>query len=183
MNNKCLAVTGFLVLALCSTVWAGNTDKVKPVENIDINKYMGTWYEYARIPNRFQNKCKGNVTADYTLLPDGNVRVINQCLENNGKKDKADGIAKIVDRKTNSKLKVSFFSIFGIHLFWGNYWVLYIDNDYSVAVVGEPKRKYGWILTRDIKPDPKILQEAYDAIESNGYDKSKFINTEQGITD
>lgn len=183
MNKKSLAVIGFMIFSLCLPVWAGNMDKVESVEYVDINKYMGTWYEYARIPNRFQNKCKGNVTADYTLLPDGNVRVINKCLENNGKTDEANGVAKIVDNKTNSQLKVSFFSIFGIHLFWGNYWVLYIDNDYSVAVVGEPSRKYGWILSKETNPDEKIINEAYEALRENGYSKDKFIKTGQGITD
>lgn len=156
---------------------------VESVEYVDVNKYMGTWYEYARIPNRFQNKCEGNVTANYTLLPGGKVRVINECLETDGNTDKAKGTAKIVNTETNSQLKVSFFSIFGINLFWGNYWVLYVDEEYKVAVVGEPGRKYGWILTRDIEPDSEKLKEAYNAIENNGYDADKFIQTKQGITD
>ena len=183
MNKLILIFTVLMVFTAIYPSVAQNMKDVESVEYVDINKYMGTWYEYARIPNRFQKKCEGNVTADYKLLPDGKVQVVNKCLEKNGSNDKAEGIAKIVDKKTNSKLKVSFFSIFGINLFWGNYWVLYIDEEYTIAVVGEPSRKYGWILTRDINPDIETLGEAYDAIEKNGYDKTKFILTKQGIKD
>ena len=183
MNRLIIVITVLLSFTAIYLSGAQNMKEVESVEFVDINKYMGTWYEYARIPNRFQKKCEGNVTANYSLLPDGNVSVINQCLEKNGSNDKADGVAKIVEKNTNSKLKVSFFSIFGINLFWGNYWVLYIDKEYTIAVVGEPGRKYGWILTRDINPDVETLGEAYDAIEKNGYDKTKFILTKQGIKD
>ena len=182
MNKLSLVAIGFLAFAVYLPAKAENMDKVEAVEYIDVNKYMGTWYEYARIQNRFQNKCEGNVTADYTLLADGNVQVINKCLEKSRKTDKAEGLAKIVDNNTNSKLKVSFFSIFGIHLFWGNYWVLYLDNDYSVAVVGEPSKKYGWILSRKISPKSDKLEKAYKAIEINGYNPRDFIQTKQGIT-
>ncbi len=182
MNKLRLAVIGLLAFAVSLPAEAEEMDKVESVEYIDVNKYMGKWYEYARIPNRFQNKCEGNVTADYTLLPDGNVQVINKCLEKNGKTEKAEGLAKIVDNNTNSKLKVSFFSIFGIHLFWGHYWVLYLDNDYSVVVVGEPSKKYGWILSRELSPESDKLEKAYEAIDKNGYKPVDFIQTKQGIT-
>lgn len=179
-------ITLVIICLISSTVYLPSEttkmDKVESVEYIDVNKYMGTWYEYARIPNRFQNKCEGNVTATYTLLKNGRVEVINKCLEKDGNTDSAKGLAKIVETQTNSKLKVSFFSIFGIHLFWGNYWVLYLDDDYKVAVVGEPSKKYGWILSRDIKPDSENLQKAYNAIEKNGYNSEDFIQTKQDIT-
>ena len=183
MKLLSLAIITLLVFTAKIPADTENMNEVTSVEYVDVRKYMGTWYEYARIPNRFQNKCVGNVTANYTLLPDGNVEVVNKCLETGGKTDSAKGLAKITDSETNSKLKVSFFSIFGIHLFWGNYWVLYLDDDYSVAVVGEPGKKYGWILSRDISPSQEKVENAFEAIKRNGYDPGKFILTKQGITD
>ena len=162
---------------------ANDANQVETVEQVNLERYTGNWYEIARIPNRFQNKCAGNVTAYYTLRPDGMVKVVNRCLEKSGQTDKADGIAKIVDTETNAKLKVSFFSIFGINLFWGNYWVLYLDEGYDRAVVGDPKRKYGWILSRKKELTQAELAPMYEALRKNGYNVEDFVPTKQNIKD
>ena len=156
--------------------------EVKTVDYVDINKYMGIWYEIAKIPNRFQKNCAGNTIANYKLIDEVNVEVVNSCLETNGKTNKASGVAKVVNNKTNAKLKVSFFSIFGIHFFWGNYWILYLDKDYHYAVIGEPKRKYGWILSRQTKLSESELKPIYENLEQNGYDTARFEFTKQNIT-
>ena len=155
--------------------------QVKTVEYVDISRYMGKWYEIAKIPNRFQKNCKGNTTATYTMLESGDVNVVNQCLENNGFVNTAEGIARIADSESNSKLKVSFFSIFGIHLFWGNYWIIYLDEDYGNVIVGEPGRKYGWILSRKTSLSPDELKTLYNALEKNGYQTEDFVPTKQEI--
>ena len=154
-------------------------NKVVTVDHVDLSRYAGLWYEIAKIPNSFQDHCASNTTAVYSLNDDGTIKVINSCLESDGETDKAEGLAQVVDTKTNSKLEVSFVSIFGFHLFWGDYWILGLPDDYSYAVIGTPNRKYGWILSRTKKlPDDK-LSEAYDILERNGYNPEDFVKSLQ----
>ncbi len=95
--------------------------------------------------------------------------------------DEAEGLAKVVDTKSNSKLEVSFVSIFGIHLFWGDYWIIGLPDDYSYVVIGTPNRKYGWILSRTPQLPEDKLNEAYDVLRENGYNPKDFVMTPQGI--
>ena len=90
-----------------------------------------------------------------------------------------EGLAKVVDEKTNSKLEVSFVSIFGFHLFWGDYWIIGLDKNYEYAVVGHPERKYGWILSRTPKLSEEKLNEAFDILKETGYDSAKFEMSRQ----
>ncbi len=162
----------FLALILSySTISA---QEIKTVENVNLSKYVGLWYEVAKIPNRFQKQCVKGTTAQYKLLPDGNIEVINSCLTKDGEKDVAEGVARIVDKKSNSKLEVSFVSIFGLRLFWGDYWIIDIGDNYDYAVVATPSRKYGWILSRTPKLDKEKLDQAFHSLQSVGYDISKF---------
>jgi len=176
----------FITLSLCSLngnlAVADIVGKVSAVESVDLKRYMGTWYEIAKIPNRFQKNCIGNTTADYTLLNNGEVQVINTCLQEKGVSQTAKGIARVSDKETNAKLKVSFFSILGIHFFWGNYWILYIDDKYENVVVGEPERKYGWILSRKTDLTSKELEPIYKILTDNGYNPEDFEPTQQNIT-
>lgn len=150
-----------------------NTELVT-VNYVDLNKYIGTWYEIAKIPNSFQNKCTRNTTATYILRNDGNIDVINKCIEADGSLDEAKGIAKITDKKSNSKLEVSFVRIFGISLFWGDYWIIGLDKDYRYAVVGTPSRKYGWILSRTPQLAKNDLEEIYNILKQQGYNINDF---------
>jgi apolipoprotein D and lipocalin family protein len=154
-------------------------DPVKTVSHVNLNKYVGKWYEIAKIPNRFQKGCARNTTAEYKLRDDGKIEVINKCIEDDGSVNEADGLAKVVDEKTNAKLEVSFVSIFGIHLFWGDYWIIGLDKDYAYAVIGHPERKYGWILSRIPQISQEKLQECYQLLRDNGYDIRDFVNTIQ----
>ncbi len=144
------------------------------VNSVDLNKYIGTWYEIAKIPNSFQNKCARNTTATYILRNDGNIDVINKCIEADGSLDEAKGIAKVTDKKSNSKLEVSFVRIFGISLFWGDYWIIGLDKDYRYAVVGTPSRKYGWILSRTPQLAKNDLEEIYHILKQQGYNINDF---------
>ena len=156
-----------------------NAGEPVTVDSVDLARYMGTWYEIAKIPNSFQSKCAMNTTATYTLLGDGEVEVVNRCVESDGSVNVAEGVAKVVDVKTNAKLKVSFVSILGVRLFWGDYWIIGLDRDYRYAVVGTPSRKYGWILGRT----PALSDEEKEAISNiltkQGYNPEDFVPTEQ----
>ncbi|MCG7985640.1 MAG: lipocalin family protein [Candidatus Thiodiazotropha lotti] len=147
--------------------------------SVDLQRYLGRWYEIARLPNRFQNHCRGEVTANYRQLEGGDIQVINRCRDQQDEMDEAKGVARIVDSSTNAKLKVSFVSLFGRSLFWGDYWILGLGSDYDYAVVGMPSRKYLWVLSRQ----PEIAAEKWPVIEkivqTSGYDPGRLIRTEQ----
>ena len=135
----------YLVLfSSCATVSSRVEPPLQVVSRVDINKYLGRWYEIGRYPNWFQENCY-SVTADYELSSDGFIKVINRCKDRelNGEMREAVGIAHIADSNTNAKLKVTFF-----WPFYGNYWIVNLGDDYEYAVVSEPKRQYLWILSR-----------------------------------
>jgi apolipoprotein D and lipocalin family protein len=147
---------------------------VETVDMVDLERYAGLWYEIAKIPNRFQKQCARGATAEYMLHDDGSIGVINRCIKDNGEADVAEGIAKIEDPATNAKLKVSFVSFLGWRPFWGDYWILGLDEDYQWALVGTPDRKYGWILARTPELEKKTLRDIREIIERNGYDPAAF---------
>ncbi len=158
---------------------ATEKSEVVTVDSVDLNKYIGTWYEIAKIPNSFQRKCAMNTTATYAFGSDGYINVTNRCVESDGSADVAKGVARVVDEKTHSKLQVSFVSVFGIHLFWGDYWIIGLDKDYRYAVVGTPSRKYGWILSRTPKLSPDEKSQIDEILRRQGYDPASFVPTEQ----
>ncbi len=151
-----------------------NETIIKTVDSVDLQKYIGTWYEIAKIPNSFQDHCVKNTTASYEINEEGNIIVVNKCIDEDGEIDDAEGLAKVVDKKTNSKLKVSFVSLFGWQLFWGDYWILGLESNYKYAVIGTPSRKYGWILSRTPKMENSDLENCYQIFEKNGYDRRHF---------
>jgi apolipoprotein D and lipocalin family protein len=153
--------------------------EVATVNHVDLKRYIGTWYEIAKIPNWFQKKCARNTTATYTLRGDGRIDVVNKCTESDGSVIEAKGIARVVDTTTNSKLEVSFVRFLGIQLFWGDYWIIGLDENYRYAVVGTPSRKYGWILSRTSALSPDDEEKAFDILKSQGYNPSNFVMTEQ----
>ena len=152
---------------------------LKTVDYVDLNKYAGLWYEIAKIPNSFQDHCVKGTTAKYTLTKDGEIEVINSCIDEDGEVDDADGVARIVDKKTNAKLEVSFVSFLGWRPFWGDYWVIGLDKDYKWAIVGTPSRKYGWVLSRTPKLEQTTLDEIFSIIKSQGYNPKDFEMSKQ----
>lgn len=153
---------------------AGTKTDLQTVSYVDLHRYLGTWYEIARLPNRFERRCDADVTANYSLRGDGTIRVVNGCRQKDGSIRRSNGYAKIVDKNTNSKLKVTFF-----WPFFGNYWIVDLDRDYRYAVVSEPRRKYLWILSRTPQVDPALYQRILERIEVLGFDSSRLIMPKQ----
>lgn len=146
---------------------------METVKQVDLNRYLGKWYQVSYIPNRFQSMCIADTQAEYQL--DGSdIRVINRCRTKDGSIEQANGIAKIVEASNNAKLRVSFF-----RPFYGNYWVLDIDPDYQWVLVGEPSRKYGWILSRTPQLDPATQSRILEKAESLAYQRSQFQTSAQ----
>jgi len=169
------AVTFLAMLVAASPVRAGDEQPLEVVDSVDLDRYLGRWYEIASYPMYFQKGCTAT-TADYSLREDGLIEVINSCRKKtlDGKLKQAKGKAKVVDTETNAKLKVSFFGPF-----WGDYWVIDLDPDYQWAVVGGPKRKYLWILSRKPQMDPALYDEIVARLPGKGYDPNGLKTTEQ----
>ena len=150
---------------------------LKTVNQVDLKKYIGLWYEIAKIPNSFQEQCAYGTTAEYKLLEDGNIQVINKCYTKDGEADVAEGLAKVVDKTTNSKLEVSFFSILGFRPFWGDYWIIGLADNYQWAVVGSPNRKYGWILSRTPTLPDETMNKIFSILKEQYYNPDEFEMT------
>jgi apolipoprotein D and lipocalin family protein len=169
-------LAGPLLGAQLSSAQASSTSPLTAVDNVDLRRYAGKWYEIARYPNRFQRNCQSDTTAVYTLRDDGKVEVVNACRKMDGKVTTARGTAKVVDKKTNAKLKVTFF-----WSFYGDYWVIGLDPDYQYAIVGEPSRKYLWILSRTPSLEEATYQGVLRLVETLGYQPGKLQKTNQSV--
>lgn len=146
------------------------------VEKVDVNRYMGKWFEISHLPNSFQKGCNCT-TAEYSIIDEETIRVINSCRKDStsGELDKANGKAFVVDGTNNAKLRVQFFWPFR-----GDYWVIDLDNEnYQYAVVGTPSRKYLWILSRTPKMDDKIYNMLVERCKTKGFDVTKLTLTNQ----
>ena len=150
---------------------------VKPVPALDLERFLGPWYEIARIPAWFQNRCVKDTTAHYQLRTDGKITVTNRCITGKGHIDQAVGLARVLDPVTNARLQVSFVSLLGWRPFWGDYWVIGLDPEYRWLVVGDPRRQYGWILSRNPVMEPALLEAAFQTLERNGYLRGRFVLT------
>jgi apolipoprotein D and lipocalin family protein len=183
MNKKIREIVILICLLIFPIFSSGgdpmNNKKMITVDHVDLKKYIGLWYEIAKIPNTFQKMCTGNTTARYTLRDDGRIGVQNRCMKKDGSFAEANGIAKVVGTISNAKLKVSFVRLLGISLFWGDYWIIGLDENYQYAIVGEPSRKYGWILSRTPEFLPEQWEAANQILKAQGYDPEIFVKTVQ----
>jgi apolipoprotein D and lipocalin family protein len=149
---------------------------------VDLARYAGRWYEIARLPNRFQDQCAGDVAATYTLRPDGRVAVVNECRRKDGRTTRAEGMARRADEKgPSSRLKVRFAPavLSFLPFVWGDYWILELDQDYRHAVVGDPARKYLWILSRSPEMDTATYESLAAAAGRLGFDARRLVRTPQ----
>jgi apolipoprotein D and lipocalin family protein len=145
-------------------------DTLEVVPHIELEKYLGKWYEIAHLPARFQEGCT-DTSATYALSEDGSISVLNECIKN-GKMKLAKGKAKVVDKHSGAKLKVTFF-----WPFYGDYWIIDLGKDYDYAVVGTPNRKYLWILSRTPRMDDKLFSQLVESVKSKGFDVNNLIKT------
>ena len=184
MENKAkafvtVAAVGAAALALsgCAALLSrhpvGNRAVPQPAKSVELERYLGRWYEIARYEQGFQKGCEG-VTADYSLRSDGSINVVNRCRKPGGKVSEARGRAKIVDRASNARLKVSFFGPF-----YGNYWILDRGDDYQWAIVGEPSGRYLWLLNRQAAPPAAEVERLVDRAAALGYDTRLLLRTRQ----
>lgn len=164
----------------CTTLAKDSRPEVQTAPFVELNKYLGKWYEVASIPQSFQKQCVANTTAEYSMADDGMIKVLNSCDTIKGQRDGAEARAKVIDTHTNSKLKVTFVKIINwIFAFGGNYWILDVDSSYSVALIGDPSRQYAWILSRSPELSAAQWVEAEKVYKAQGYDTCKILTSVQ----
>ena len=171
-----LASSLFLALPWCLA------DEVRSVARVDLQRYVGNWFEVARFPNWFQGTCVGDVTANYEVLDDGTVKVTNRCRESQGRVNIAEGIAVPVSGDTTgARLKVNFLPGWLRWVPWGggDYWVVMLDDDYRWAVVSEPSREYLWVLSRTPQVNPKAYDALVTRLQAQHFDVQKLDRTPQ----
>ena len=175
-----------LALALLSPFVAPAQTSAPPeplqtIARLDVGRYLGTWYEIAKYPNRFQRQCVADTSALYRLRDDGQLDVINRCRQANGEVAEAVGRARQDGPADSPKLKVRFAPAWlsWLPMVWGNYWVIDLDPAYQLVAVSEPSREYLWVLSRTPTVDAAVYQALLGRLQAKGFDLSKLEKTAQ----
>lgn len=176
--SACIFVASFSVYGQTIDV------PVKTIPSLDVQRYLGTWYEIAKYPNWFQKKCVSNTKAVYSARADGTLKVLNSCKTADGEVSEAEGTARQIGAKDSPKLEVRFAPAWlsFIPMVWGDYWLIDLDPQYQVAVVSDPRREYLWILSRTPQLDKKAYEEVLQRIQNQQFDVRKLELTTQVTT-
>ncbi|HEY8313867.1 MAG TPA: lipocalin family protein [Candidatus Baltobacteraceae bacterium] len=149
--------------------------ELETAPHVDLERYQGRWFEIARYPNPFERRCAKNTTAEYTLGKGGRrVVVENRCTTEDGRGYSVRGRATVANRDTGAKLRVKF-GPFGS----ADYWIVDVAPDYRYAIVGEPKRKFLWILSRTPSVDAADRATIDLRVRAAGYDPDRLVRTPQ----
>lgn len=172
------------LLTLCTWAFGNAWAQPAPLQTIaslDVPRYMGTWYEIAKYPNRFQEKCMRNTRAEYHLQSSGALQVLNRCVMADGQIAQALGEARQLGAADSPKLQVRFAPAWLSLLpwVWGDYWVIDLDTQYQLVAVSEPRREYLWVLARNPKVDPQAYQALLNRLAARGFDLQRLQPTVQ----
>lgn len=160
-------------MGFLSDLFGKDTNDIRTICDVNLEKYLGTWYEIARLPHSFEKDLE-NATASYSLRNDGKIQVVNAGVKN-GEKKEAKAVAWVPDDKCKGRLLVSFFWPFK-----GEYKIILLDKDYQYAVVTSDTRNYLWILSRNPEISDELYNELIKFTADKGFDTSKIIKVKQG---
>jgi apolipoprotein D and lipocalin family protein len=174
-TQRLAALSAAVALAALAGCASAPSAPLPTVPAVDLARYAGAWYEVTSRPNRFQQQCVADTQARYRQTG-ADIEVVNRCRTADGQVDAITGIAKVVPDSGNARLRVSFF-----RPFYGDYWILALGGgaDYGWVLVGEPTRKFGWVLSRTPAIAPADLEAALARAEALGYARSAFKRTPQ----
>ncbi|HEU4671057.1 MAG TPA: lipocalin family protein [Dyella sp.] len=172
---RTLQAAAFAILAGTGLGARAEPPPNRPVQQLDLQRYLGQWHEIAHLPMFFQRKCIDTITATYTLRPDGTLGVHNACRTARGM-DASDGVARRVDDHSGA-LKVRFAPAWlgWLPMVWADYWVIELDPGYRWAVVGSPSRKYLWVLSRTPRMDAATFRGIRDRAAARGYPVDRLV--------
>jgi apolipoprotein D and lipocalin family protein len=170
MKNSFRFVIYTFITAIATLITQPAMSQREYVKSLDVQRYLGTWYEIARFTPKFEKDLVGT-TATYSLNPDGTIKVVNagHLLTLGGKVQTAYGKAKFAGKEQNGHLKVSFFLFF-----YADYFIMALDNDYQWALIGSKSDKYLWVLSRTPQMDKDVYDRILEKARSLGYDLSKL---------
>lgn len=165
-----------LQAGLASPLAHAAADALQPIAALDVPRYMGTWHEIAKFPNWFQKKCASDTRADYSLLPNGRIQVINRCREADGSLSEAVGEARQLGAADSPRLEVRFAPAWlsFLPLVWGDYWVIDLDPEYRLVAVSEPSREYLWVLSRTPEVDAQAYQRLVERLAERGFEVGRL---------
>ncbi len=175
----------FYIATVAALAGCASSDPVLPTQaNVDVNKYTGTWYEQARLPNSFQRDCVSDVQADYTLQPGNTIKVVNQCKQKDGSVKTAQAEGRLAVQSTTpdfSKLQVRFAPrwMSWLPMVWGDYWIMEIHGDYKYSLVGTPNRQFLWVLSREKQADQRVVNELLAYAANHGFAVQDVTRTRQ----
>lgn len=169
--------------ALATGAQAAEPAALQSIERLDLSRYLGTWYEVARFPNRFQKQCVADSRAEYQSTPEGAVRVVNQCRLADGSLEKAVGQARQIGAADSPRLQVRFAPAWlsFIPAVWGDYWVIDLDEGYQLAAVSEPRREYLWVLSRTPSVPAPVYEGLLRRLAAQGLDVGRLERSPQGL--
>jgi apolipoprotein D and lipocalin family protein len=170
MRKEIIAGGALAGIGIAALAIATKNKPLETVGHVNLEKYLGKWYEIAKFPQTFEKNCT-NVTAEYSMTDDGKINVLNSCLKN-GEMVQTNGIATITDKNDNAKLNVQFQWPFA-----GKYWIIALAPDYTYAMIGHPNRKYLWILCRKPVLDNMAYNHLVLMAASKGFDVRKLEKT------
>ncbi len=154
---------------------------VTPIATLDVPRYMGTWFEIAKYPNRFQRRCARHTSAAYALQGDGTVRVANRCRTAQGDTIEAIGQARQIGAASSPKLEVRFAPAWlsFLPMVWGDYWVIDLDARSQLVAVSEPRREFLWVLSRTPQVDAQAYEALLGRLTQQGFDTGRLERTPQ----
>lgn len=169
----------FLLLLLVCIAWSSAAIAAEPVRSVaqlNLSRFAGQWYEIARLPMYFQRQCVAESTAAYTLREDSLIGVRNACRTQDGTTDVAEGVARPVAGQPG-QLEARFApDVLGwLPFVWTDYWVIDLDPGYQWAVIGEPRRRYLWILSRTPAMAPALFARIKQRAVAMGYELDTLI--------
>jgi apolipoprotein D and lipocalin family protein len=157
----------FLSLSALLAACASSNADLATQQDVDLNKYMGTWYEQARLPNSFQRECAGDVQANYVMEAD---KTIGQGRLSSSMEPADPAILEV-------RFAPKWLSWFP--MVWGDYWIMKLEGDYQYSLVGTPDRKYLWVLSREKQADPQVVSDLLDYAAAQGFSVEKLVSTKQ----
>ena len=171
-NFQNLKSEGMIKVGIISSLFSGSTENIPAICDVDLKRYIGRWYEIARLPQKFDEGLE-NVTATYNLKADGDIEVINAGTRN-GVKSEAKAVATVPDPKCTGEILVSFFKPFK-----SKYRIILLDDEYRYAVVTGGNRSYLWILSREPEISDELYSDLISFVSSKGFDTGKIIKVVQ----
>jgi apolipoprotein D and lipocalin family protein len=166
-----------LVSVMLVSACTGIPEGVSPVTGFDLNRYLGTWYEIARLDHSFERDLQ-QVTADYSVREDGGIRVVNRGYNTEKQAwEQAEGKAYFIGDSDVGRLKVSFFGPF-----YGAYNIMELDREnYQYAMISGPDRSYLWILARTPDPGQATVDRLVEQAASLGFDSEQLIFVDHAV--